>query len=190
MNVRAETAAATRQALLDAASALLDGGGVDAVTLRDVGSGAGVSRSAAYRHFVDKEDLLMAVSAAAWDSLATRLRGIAADATLSPDEALRGALGALVQVARTRPHLYRLMFARTVGDATAAVQAATRAQDVFLAIVGRIVEGDGMPQMAGLLMAATHGIVDLDLSGHLTPEKWGTGIDGMVDLLVRIIRPL
>ena len=186
--MRAETAAATRQALLDAASALLDSGGVDAVTLREVGSGAGVSRSAAYRHFDHKEDLLMALAAAAWSALADRLSLIAADADLGADQALRGALGALAQVARTRPHLYRLMFAQRTGDAAAAVEAATLAQDVFLPIVGRIVGHQDAPAVAGLLMATTHGVADLELSGHLAPGKWGTDGDGIIELLVQIIR--
>jgi AcrR family transcriptional regulator len=186
MAKRAETAAATRQALLDAASALLDSGGVDAVTLREVGSGAGVSRSAAYRHFDDKDDLLMALATTAWNALAARLRALAADPALDPDEALRGALGVTVRVARTRPHLYRLMFARPTGDATAAVQAVTLAQDAFLAIVGRIVEHPALP-VAGLLFATAHGIADLELSGHLPPDKWGVDGDGIIDLLVRTI---
>jgi AcrR family transcriptional regulator len=58
VTTRAESAAATRRSLLDAAEALLDRGGVEAVTLREVGAGAGVSHSAAYRHFADKESLL------------------------------------------------------------------------------------------------------------------------------------
>ncbi|WP_433472150.1 TetR/AcrR family transcriptional regulator [Spirillospora sp. CA-142024] len=188
MASRAETAATTRQALLDAASVLLDRGGVDAVTLRDVGSGAGVSRSAAYRHFADKQDLLMAVAAAAWSAVATHLEGVEADTTQSPDEALRDALRALVQLARARPHLYRLMFAPLTGDATAVTQAAGQAQDGFLSIVSRIVGQRDAPPVAGLLMAATHGIVDLELSGHLSPEKWQADAEGMIDLLVRTVQ--
>ncbi|HEX6345255.1 TetR/AcrR family transcriptional regulator [Umezawaea sp.] len=66
MVTRAESAATTRRALLDAAGALLDKGGTDAVTLREVGADAGVSRSAPYRHFADKESLLVAVATEAW----------------------------------------------------------------------------------------------------------------------------
>ena len=55
---RSESAAATRQSLLEAAGALLDAGGPEAVTLREVGARTGVSRSAPYRHFADKETLL------------------------------------------------------------------------------------------------------------------------------------
>ncbi len=45
MATRTEAAAATRRALVRAASELLDEGGPDAVTLRAVGARAGVSRT-------------------------------------------------------------------------------------------------------------------------------------------------
>ena len=70
---RAETAAMTRRSLLDAAGALLDAGGPDAVTLREVGARAGVSRSAPYRHFADKESLLTALATNAMNELGDRL---------------------------------------------------------------------------------------------------------------------
>ncbi|MFD0648993.1 TetR family transcriptional regulator [Streptomyces malaysiensis subsp. malaysiensis] len=44
MVTRAESAAVTRRALLDAAAELLDLGGPEAVTLREVGARAGVTR--------------------------------------------------------------------------------------------------------------------------------------------------
>ena len=64
-----ESAAATRRALLDDAGELLDCGGPDAVTLREVGARAGVSRGAPYRHFANKESLLTAVAAEGWERL-------------------------------------------------------------------------------------------------------------------------
>lgn len=50
-----------RQALLDHAVALARAGGPDAVVLRDVQRAAGVSNSAAYRHYSDRQALLGAV---------------------------------------------------------------------------------------------------------------------------------
>lgn len=52
----------TREALLDAAAALLEREGLDGVTLRALGTAAGVSRGAPYRHFADKDDLLAAIA--------------------------------------------------------------------------------------------------------------------------------
>lgn len=50
-----------RQALLDHAVDLARAGGPDAVVLRDVQRAAGVSNSAAYRHYADRQALLTAV---------------------------------------------------------------------------------------------------------------------------------
>ncbi|WP_291410022.1 TetR/AcrR family transcriptional regulator [Actinophytocola sp.] len=56
----------TRESLVDAATALLDEGGVAAVTLREVGRQVGVSHNAPYKHFASKELLLAAVRRRSW----------------------------------------------------------------------------------------------------------------------------
>ncbi len=177
----------TRQALLDAASELLDSGGAEAVTLRSVGSGAGVSRTAAYRHFDNKDDLLMAVAAEAWNALGARLNAISADESRTPDTALQDALGAVMQIGRARPHLYRLMFIQPTGHPAAAVEAASAAQETFLAIVARKVGPERTRPMAGLLLSAAHGVTDLELSGHLTAEKWQANGQQLIALLTEMV---
>ena len=62
---------------------LLDLGGVEAVTLREVGARSGVSRSAAYRHFADKESLLAVLATNALSELGDALEVLAA-ATIRP----------------------------------------------------------------------------------------------------------
>src|ERR1700734_3952886 len=106
---RSETAAATRRSLLDAAGALLDIGGVEAVTLREVGARSGVSRSAAYRHFADKESLLTVLATNAMSDLGDALEVLASSQD-SPEKCLRSALLSLITIGHTRPHLYRVMF--------------------------------------------------------------------------------
>ena len=51
-----------RQALLDAALALIEAGEEQGVSLRTVAARAGVSNAAPYRHFKDREALLAAVA--------------------------------------------------------------------------------------------------------------------------------
>src|SRR3954471_14103182 len=103
---RAESAASTRRALLDAAADLLDEGGPDAVTLREVGARAGVSRSAPYGHFPDKEYLLGVVAAENWAAVGEHLDALIADDHRSPSERLEQALAGLMEVGRRRPHAY------------------------------------------------------------------------------------
>ena len=73
MATRAQSAAVTRDALIRAASELLNAGGPDAVTLRAVGARAGVSRGAPYGHFDDKEHLLTQLAIHAWNEVAAPL---------------------------------------------------------------------------------------------------------------------
>jgi AcrR family transcriptional regulator len=187
MATRSETAAGTRRALLDAAGALLDAGGPGAVTLREVGARAGVSRSAPYRHFPDKEHLLMQVATEAWLEVGDALEPLAADTATPPRETLREALRALMAIGRARPHLYRLMFAAPVADPTEATRAAERSQDLFLTIVSRVVPAPHARPHAGLLLTAAHGVTDLDLSGHLPAGKWQADADALIDLLIGLL---
>jgi AcrR family transcriptional regulator len=183
MPTRAETAAATRRALLDGAGALLDGGGPDAVTLREVGARAGVSRSAPYRHFADKESLLTAVAAEAWNDIGDRLETLAASKA-APEETLRDALLSLITVARSRPHLYQLMFTTPTADPTAVVKTAERSHDLFLDIVARVVGPRIARQYGALLLTTTHGAIGLQLSGHLDSDKWQSTAEDVMNLAI------
>ena len=183
MATRAETAAATRRALLDAAGGLLDFGGPDAVTLREVGARAGVSRSAPYRHFADKESLLTAIAAEAWNDIADGLEALAASKA-APEKTLRGALLSLITIARSRPHLYQLMFTTPAADPTAVVKAAERSHELFLDIVARVVGPRIARQYGALLLTSTHGAIGLQLSGHLGTDKWQSTAEDVINLAI------
>lgn len=174
----------TRRGLLDAAGELLDSGGPAAVTLREVGARAGVSRSAPYRHFADKESLLTALAIEAWNDIGDVLEALPSRPDAMPERSLRDALFALVAIGRSRPHLYRLMFTTPAGDPTAAVVAAERVHDLFLEIVGGCVGPKHAKQYGGLLLTSAHGITDLELSGHLVWDKWHSTAENLVDLLI------
>jgi AcrR family transcriptional regulator len=185
--IRAETAAATRRALLDAAGELLDLGGLEAVTLRAVGARAGVSRGAPYRHFADKESLLIAIGTRSWDELGDRVGAIRADANLPPVEKLRALLIAFIDVARRQPHLYRLMFSSPAGDPTALAQAAQHSQDESLAIVAELSGEQNARRYAALLLAGADGIANLELTGQFETDKWRTSAEELIDTLVTMI---
>ena len=53
-----------RAALIQGGLELIERKGIHALTLREIGNQLGVSRSAAYRHFKDKDALLAAISQA------------------------------------------------------------------------------------------------------------------------------
>ncbi|WP_433367517.1 TetR/AcrR family transcriptional regulator [Streptosporangium sp. CA-115845] len=188
---RAESAAATRRALLDAAADLLDSGGPGAVTLREVGARAGVTRGAPYRHFSDKDSLLTAIAAEALDRLADQVEAVRAEPQASPADKLQRALSALMTIGRRQPHLYRLMFASPAGGDPAAIhaaaQAADRAMDVFLAVVAELIGVRNARRFAALLLTSVHGITDMEVNGHLSAGKWQTTAEELVSTLVSMI---
>lgn len=183
---RSETAAMTRRSLLDAAGALLDTGGPDAVTLREVGARAGVSRSAPYRHFANKETLLTALATNAMNELGDTLERLAAGDD-PPEQSLRAAMLSLVGIGRVRPHLYRLMFTTPAGDPTAAVQAAGRTQDLFLDLVARIVGRQRARHYGALLLTTAHGATSFESSGHFVWDKWQTNAEQLIDTMIALL---
>ncbi|MFJ1745656.1 TetR/AcrR family transcriptional regulator [Streptomyces sp. NPDC088116] len=209
MVTRAESAAVTRRALLDAAAELLDLGGPEAVTLREVGARAGVSRGAPYRHFTGKDSLLTTVTTESWQRIAGQIHALRTDPALPAATKLRGALHALIRVGRDQPHLYQMLFRRSghrpeeLGEGLDRVRrqlcgpaddpvadrmrAAGRFQDEFLAIVTDLVGERNTRHYGALLLASAHGIADMELSGHLGTGELRTTADELVDTLVRMV---
>ena len=94
---------ALRPALIAAARDMLANDGAGAVSLREAARRAGVSATATYRHFQDKEHLLAAVAAEGFVEFAERLEaGGARD--------FKGMGIAYLEFAIRRPGLFRLMF--------------------------------------------------------------------------------
>ncbi|MFK4540426.1 AcrR family transcriptional regulator [Streptomyces tendae] len=181
---RSESAAATRRALLDAAAGLLDEGGPEAVTLREVGAKAGVSRGAPYGHFADKETLLSAVATEGWERLSDEITALNG----TPPERLRGALAALVTVGRRHPHRYRLMYATPAGEEPGTmIQASCRTQEAFLAIVCELVPEADLHRYGALLFMGVSGIIAAELSGHFATGTWRTSADELVETLAALV---
>ena len=168
----------TRSALLGAAAGLLEGHGIEAVTLRAVGEWAGVSRQAPYKHFADKEALLSVLAAGYFEGFGREMFEAAEDAGEDPLARLEAMGAAYVRFALANPHRYRLMFgAKIQGSPHPEVHEAAHA--VYAGFVAAIVdcqEADELPawdpvELAGLIYATSHGAVDLALSGQRDEAK-------------------
>lgn len=184
---RSESAAATRRSLLDAARELLNEGGPQKVTLREVGARAGVSRGAAYRHFADKESLLAAVGAESWDRIAAELARVSTPRVGGEADLLESALEALITVSRDEPAVYQMMFTLPAKDPGASIEAAGRAQAEFLRIVGRIVGDENAHLYGAILLTSAHGIASMGASGHLSPQMWQTTPQALISALTSLI---
>ena len=109
-----------RSELVTAASDLLGAlGDPNQLSIRAVASAAGVTPPSLYRHFADKQALLVAVLEERWAEL-HRLVTEAASAAADPFDALRSWCLAYLRFAEDRPGHYRVLFSAAapagVGD--------------------------------------------------------------------------
>jgi AcrR family transcriptional regulator len=161
----------TREALVEAATTLLDEGGVAAVTLREVGRQVGVSHNAPYKHFASKELLLAAVAAAELERRHTEMVD-AARHKRTPEAVLRTTLHSYLAWALDRPARFRLVFGPWTTESAELTEAAHAAQTALVAVVAATQAAGALPagdpvRLASLLRATAHGAADLAAAGHL-----------------------
>ncbi|GAA2091584.1 TetR/AcrR family transcriptional regulator [Brevibacterium salitolerans] len=155
---------ALRSALLDAASAMLEAG--EAFSLRAVARRAGVSQTAPYRHFADREALEAALAVRGFHELRRCLSpdGAAADST----EELIGFAVAYVRFALDRPALFTLMFGQECDDQDdERVRAAGELRGLLTDSVRGAFPAADAEALATTLWALTHGLAFLHLDGKL-----------------------
>jgi AcrR family transcriptional regulator len=116
-------------ALQAAAREILDENGLHAVGLRETARRVGVSATAAYRHFTNKEDLLASVAAEGFRELAAAVK----DATRGANPLIRAGL-AYIEFANQNRGLFRLMFGPVLAERTKypALQAASTEVEAML----------------------------------------------------------
>lgn len=96
--------------ILCAACALLEENNIASLSLRAVAKKVGVSHTAPYRHFKDKESLLAGIATLGYAELATQLARIATSHPEDPAAQLQEAGHKYVQLALDSPQCTQLMF--------------------------------------------------------------------------------
>jgi AcrR family transcriptional regulator len=161
-----------RQALIDIGLKIVAEKGVRALTLRELGTRAGVSRMAAYRHFANKHDLVFAISEAGFEQFANVLT--VAKHSAPPDFASRMSAMAVAYVRFANEHrpYYDVMFsAEELGDDTQAPPDSAGAR-AFAVLVDTLREGQesgdvraGDPvTLARFVWSVVHGASTLQLA--------------------------
>jgi AcrR family transcriptional regulator len=163
-----------RRALLDEALAIIREAGVDGLTLREIGARLGVSRTALYRHFVDKRALLTAVATEGFRVLRGELVRAWEEGGRGP--AASQAMGAAyVRFAVANPAHYRVMFSRFVDPDPQEPELAAEARGAFQALADAVaalqhdgvVRGDDTVLTARYVWAVVHGVAMLAIDGQL-----------------------
>jgi AcrR family transcriptional regulator len=166
-----------RRALLDEALRTIETQGVEHLTLRTVGARLGVSRSALYRHFADKQSLLATVGKEGF----RKLRQALADAWEGNGHGRAGFEAmhrTYVRFAVAHPSHYRVMFGGFIESAAKDDHFISEARGAFRVLVDALVEQqntgdirrDDPVLMARFVWALVHGTAMLFIDGQL-PES-------------------
>lgn len=186
-----------RDRLCQAAERLFAEHGPDAVTMRQLAVELGCSPMTPYRYFKDKDAILAAVRAAAFDRFADALEKAYVDSQgADPDQRSEAVGRAYVTFALTQSHAYRLMFdlMQPGEDAYSELVAATdRARATMTHHLHGVLQ-DAEFKTRGTLVAhvywaSIHGVLMLHLADKLAPGvEVGDLIEATVAMLSRGVR--
>ncbi len=154
-----------RAALLTTAMQMLENG--EAFSLRAVARNAGVSPTAPYRHFADRDALESALAVEGFRDLLADLTEGRELPSSTADLAEFGV--AYVAFALRRPALFRVMFGKPCDDADdERVKAADALHDLLAAALANVLPGADAPALATAGWGLAHGLACLHLDGKLT----------------------
>lgn len=174
--------APTRDRLLDAARDLYLDKGLAGFSLRAVAREVGITAPGVYRHFDNRDALLIALLEEGYRRFVACLAP--AETAETPEQRMEAAGEAYLQFAIEQPGYYTLMFStRPMLEAGALPdQLAARMQDSFGLLQARVDEcmasgwqiakGGDPRQIARAIWALSHGLVSLYLAGH-----WGDDLE-------------
>ena len=103
-----------RSTLLNAANTLLKETGIEGLSLRKLADKVGVSRTAPYHHFTDKNQLLCAIAEQGFVHWQQDAEFIFNQTELTPKDKYREFFHGYISYAANNPELYDLMFGRTI----------------------------------------------------------------------------
>jgi AcrR family transcriptional regulator len=168
-----------RNALIRAGQVLLAEGGSAALDLRKVARAAGVSHTAPYRHFADKQALLAAIAEEGFHQLAARMDAALAQAPGNAGDQLQLIARAYVQFALDQPAHMREMFSGLTVERAAYPDLHAAAKAAFSRVIQVVERGQAQREIgpgdsANLSMVAwtqIHGIAMLLIEDQLPGVK-------------------
>ena len=188
------------ESLIAKAAEIIASRGVEALSLRELGRCAEVSRTAPYHYFPDKAALLFKVGELGFRRLGERIVREIGDTPLSLRQ-LRSGLRGYVLFALEDEHFFRLMFANVLrrdvpmtqpGQGPTLLFSSAAAQQTFSLLLDGILrlqqEGMLRPADPGLLLnvlwAYSHGVAVLALDRNLKHDDDMAVLDAGLDALL------
>lgn len=182
-----------RATLLNAAKQRLESQGIEGLSLRKIAEDAGVSRTAPYHHFKDKNALLSAIAAEGFEQWHREAQIIFDDESLTPEERLKRFIRGYVGYADRHPQMYELMFGRTIwksGEPTDDLKAVAFPSFQFQVTMTKTWQAQGLlPQdqdtlrLAQVTWSTLHGIARLLIDGIYADSSH---IDAMCDCAAQL----
>lgn len=200
-----------KESLIQTALEMVSDEGADSITLREIGSRLGTSRSAIYRHFKNKEELMKHVILAGFDKLDETIEPIFLDETTSFLEKFHAMGLGYMHFALENQHLYRLIFGPTMikereevladekedlykllhGDSSKEIMNVCQDNGYFklvtmiiLAQEKKIFKAGNPVNIATAIWAQLHGIASLAIDGHLSVME---NIDEIFEMNYKIL---
>lgn len=157
-----------REALIEATRTLIAEKGVAGVTIADAARAAGVSPAAPYRHFQNREELIVETAEAGFDRFAERLAAAWNDGQPSPLAAFEALGRAYLAFAADEPEFFAAMFHPSLaGEGGPRAAAGHRAFEVLrracASMAASMPAGKRPPElmMALHIWALSHGVASL-----------------------------
>jgi AcrR family transcriptional regulator len=162
-----------RQKVLDASLTLIEEGGLNRLSMREVARKAGVSHQAPYHYFDDREAILAALAGEGFSKLEQSLVRAATQAGAEPVKAVESMGRAYVEFALRNPAYFQAMFRADAVPLDRYPDARKREDEAF----GKLVEGidraygkqpaEVRQAIAVACWAMVHGLATLILEGSL-----------------------
>ncbi len=168
------------RALVEAAIKTIREHGVDSLKLRDVGQQLGVSRTALYRHFEDKNALLARVALEGFSKFRRALQTSVDEARARDAHPIEAMGTAYLKFALENPSHYQTMFTCAFGSAEKYPDLSEEASGAFAVLLntvtdeqraGRIGKAIAPLKLAHIIWAGVHGIATLGMAGQFGAEE-------------------
>ncbi|WP_394177019.1 TetR/AcrR family transcriptional regulator [Thalassotalea litorea] len=183
-----------REKLLELTVKLVNESGTDAVSMRKLGEHLGVSRTALYHHFKNKEDLLSAVAAKGFSDWKHTCENMFQDGDQSEHEKLANYIKGYLNFAISHKQVYELMFGKALwlsGQSSDELKrVAYRSFEYHLELIKRwqqegiLSANEDSLRLAQVSWGALHGLSRLFIDGlYIEPKN----LDAMADTVLRLL---
>ncbi|MBT8349626.1 MAG: TetR/AcrR family transcriptional regulator [Deltaproteobacteria bacterium] len=164
-----------RKTLLKTTAQMIISEGLEKVSIREVAKRCGVSRTAPYRHFKNKNDLMCAVAEDGFKQLKERYDQVARIDVTNPLDRLKNIAIAYVTFAIENPGYYKLMFGNEVINQdrpTQLLEAAATAYHVLILTIENCklekkIPHEATDSLANAAWAMVHGLATLIIDGQI-----------------------